>query len=130
MKTFRIFLAALLLSAASLAGASVPVIKLVDSQDIAEQLGAVSTVVDHKVGEGSFAFYANDGLPALTSTVSAEAPLVETDQRNAESRGAMFISSHPAMKRWAVLLLVLGCLLYQGRQGRRRPLAFGDRKPA
>lgn len=160
MRKQRLLLAALIFSVSGWVSASVPIIKLVESQRVDEnfnsllalnnyffgikdnskpagtsadngmhdlqsapvshtasgvfsgilkQVGNISTLTNRQVSEGSFSSYI--------------APVPDAGPHSAELRYGLMVASPPAPKSWAVLLLALGCVIYQGRR-RQRPFGF------
>ena len=167
MKKQRLLLAALIFSVSGWVSASVPIIKLVESEKAAvnfysllalnsyffgnknsnkpagtnadngmrdlqsapvspralgvfsgllTRVGNVSTLTNHLVGAGSFSSYASKAL----SPSSTLAPVSDVGPRSVELPGNVMVASPPAPKVWTVLLLALGCVIYQGRR-RQRP---------
>lgn len=87
-------------------------------------LTPVSVLTGHRLSAGSFSFYARE--EASFSPSSYRAADFDRGSRGAALRDGAMVASPPALKSWAVLLLILACLIYQGRQGirRARPFAF------
>ena len=90
------------------------------SPGLSKKVGNTSILTGQQVSEGSFSSYASG---ALTSA-STIAPISDAGlPPNAERRYGLMVASVPAPKIWAVLLLAIGCVIYQGRR-RRRPFGF------
>ncbi|NMM39114.1 MAG: hypothetical protein HHJ09_16740 [Glaciimonas sp.] len=87
--------------------------------DILTQAESMSTLTDHQVNEGSFSSYARVGPSSFGASDS------NVGAGNIELRYGALVASSPALKIWTVLLLAVGCVVYQGRH-RQRP--FGYRK--
>jgi hypothetical protein len=119
MRTCKFALAALLLSAAGAGSARVPVILLMLAGQGGSQAGAAlplarSDVLQLAAGPeprrqsaGSFAAGAANVLPVLDGT--ALMPL------SARTRYGALVAARPLPGSGAVLLLLLGCLVYLGR---------------
>ena len=73
-----------------------------------------------QVREGSFSSYASEALASASISPAYDAGLGTEERR----RGLM-VALAPTPKIWVVLLLVLGCVIYQGR---RRQRQFGFEK--
>ena len=86
---------------------------------ILKQVGNMSTLIDHQVSEGSFSSYARGTSSSYVKSVTDVGP------SSTELRYGPMITSPPALKNWAVLLLAVGCVIHLGRR-RQRP--FGYRK--
>jgi hypothetical protein len=86
---------------------------------IQQSAASASSVAAQQVSEGSFSSYA--GVTFRPS--SSIAPVSDTGPGSAEQQTGSMIALPSAPKIWAVLLLALGCVIYQGRR-RQRALGF------
>ena len=77
-----------------------------------------SILTGRQISEGSFSSYASEAL-----TSASIAPVSEVGNRGADQRGGLMVALPRLPKIWAILLLVLGCVIYQGRR-RQRPFGF------
>ncbi|MEO8600862.1 MAG: hypothetical protein ABI656_13640 [bacterium] len=100
---------------------SVPVSTLAfgSLRSILKPVGSMSTLTDHQVIEGSFSSYVGGASSSNGTAIS------DASSGNAEPHADVMVASPPALKIWAVLLLVIGCVIYLGS---RRQHPFGYRK--
>lgn len=84
---------------------------------ILTQTGRMSTLTDRQLGAGSFSSYVRGATATFGASVSDAGP------GSAELRYGAMVASPPALKSWAVLLLVIGCVIYLGRR-RKRPFGY------
>jgi hypothetical protein len=84
---------------------------------ILKQVRNTWTLPDHQVSEGSFSSYASETSSSYIAPVPDAGPL------RAERHYGLMVASTPGLKSWAVLLLALGCVIYQGRR-RQHPFGF------
>lgn len=87
--------------------------------NVQQNPASASSVAAQQVSAGSFSSYAGE----IFTPSSSIAPVSDTGLGSAEQQTGSMIALPPAPKIWAVLLLALGCVIYQGRR-RQRPLGF------
>lgn len=90
---------------------------------ILNNLENASTLTGRQVSEGSFSSYAGE---AFTSS-SSIAPVSGARLSSAERRYGLMVASPSVPKIWAVLLLAIGCVIYQGRRRQRLSGFEGNR---
>lgn len=77
-----------------------------------------SVLTGQQISEGSFSSYASTALNSASI-----APVSDVGIRGPEQRDDAMVALPRAPKLWAILLLVLACVIYQGRR-RQRPFGF------
>ena len=77
-----------------------------------------SALAGQQISEGSFSSYASSALNSASI-----APVSDVGVRGPEQRDDAMVALPRAPKLWAILLLVLACVIYQGRR-RQRPFGF------
>lgn len=82
---------------------------------ILKQAGNSSALARRQVSAGSFSSNARPASPSSYSAYTAA-----DGSGSAAPRYGSIVASSPAPKSWAVILLLLGCVMYQGRR-RQRP---------
>ena len=80
--------------------------------------GNAAILTGQQISEGSFSSYAGTALNSASIT-----PVYDVGIRGQEQRDDAMVALPRAPKIWAVLLLVLACVIYQGRR-RQRPFGF------
>ncbi len=94
---------------------------------VLKQVENMSTLTNHQVSAGSFSSYARQVSSSSSSSTSYLAPVADAGLLAAGQGGSVMVTSPSMPKTWAILLLAIGCVIYQGRQGRRRQRPFGVR---
>lgn len=138
MRKQKILLAVLISSASAWCSAGVPTIRLPEPDraamnfaslqsapvsqaqpgvfsGILKQAGNSSALARRQVSAGSFSSNARPASPSSYSAYTAA-----DGSGSAALRYGSIVASSPAPKSWAVILLLLGCVMYQGRR-RQRP---------
>lgn len=85
---------------------------------ILKQVGNGSTLARRQVSAGSFSSNARQGYSSSYSS-----HIAPDGSGSAAPRYGSIVASSPVPKSWAVILLLLGCVMYQGRR-RQRPFGF------
>lgn len=85
---------------------------------ILKQVGISSTLARRQVSAGSFSSNARQGYSSSYSS-----HIAPDGSGSAAPRYGSIVASSPVPKSWAVILLLLGCVMYQGRR-RQRPFGF------
>jgi hypothetical protein len=79
---------------------------------------SASVLTGQQISEGSFSSYASTPLSSASI-----APVFDVGILGPELRDDAMVALPRAPKLWAILLLVLACVIYQGRR-RQRPFGF------
>ena len=97
------------------------------SPGILRQVENMSNSTNHQVSAGSFSSDARDAAWSRPSSAPYFGPGAEPGSILDGHRAGVMVAAPAMPKAWAILLLALGCVLYQGRQAGRRRRPFGAR---